>query len=298
MKLKSTLLVVAGMSVACAWAVEEGKNTYPRTSIDPALGVWGDRGFSNTIQYWGTEEVLDNHLYLLDEPDNVWKLNHKQKDGDRVDMHPGHIGIDEGKELLEVLNSKNPEFGACLSEGKDSLEGLAAAYPDYDEELGRIMTVEGRIEQCSRVTLPKEIKQGSSDNTTLALYFKSLSAGKPIKVDLSSRPVEQAYQRGEDLFYKRIGQLNFACASCHTPGGVMGHKLRGEVPTTPFGDVAHYPTYRTPVGELESLHKRFMRCHKQMRAKPLPPGAPAYVDLEVFMSVLSNGYPVSVPSLR
>ena len=27
-------------------------------------------------------------------------------------------------------------------------------------------------------------------------------------------------------------------------------------------------------------------------------GDPAYVDLEVFMTVLSNGYPVSVPSAR
>jgi sulfur-oxidizing protein SoxA len=35
-----------------------------------------------------------------------------------------------------------------------------------------------------------------------------------------------------------------------------------------------------------------------MRTQPLRPGDPAYVDLEVFMTVLSNGYPVSVPSAR
>ncbi|WP_303901999.1 sulfur oxidation c-type cytochrome SoxA [Thiohalomonas denitrificans] len=297
MKPKAMFVALAGIFAASAWAVET-EDRYPRTPIVPEQGVWGDQGFSNTIQYWGSKEALNKNASLQDDPDNVWKLNHKHKDGDRVDMHPGHIGVEEGREMVDSWSSKKPEFLKCLSEGKGSLQGLAANYPKYDEKLDRIMTVEARIEHCSQTHLPKQIKQGSPANTTSALYVKSLSAGKPIQVDLSSAPVEQAYQRGEKLFYKRIGQLNFACASCHTPGSVMGHKLRGEVPTTPFGDVAHYPTYRTPVGELEPLHLRFVRCHKQMRAKPLPPGDPAYTDLEVFLSVLSNDYPISVPSLR
>ncbi|MCZ7654239.1 MAG: hypothetical protein M5R42_08030 [Rhodocyclaceae bacterium] len=82
------------------------------------------------------------------------------------------------------------------------------------------------------------------------MYFKSLSAGVPIKVDIGDGKVMEAYRRGEQSFYARTGQLNMACASCHVPGSIMGHKLRGETPTTPFGDTAHFPTYRTPVGAL------------------------------------------------
>jgi sulfur-oxidizing protein SoxA len=41
-----------------------------------------------------------------------------------------------------------------------------------------------------------------------------------------------------------------------------------------------------------------MRCNQQSRTQGLPPGAPAYPDLEVLYTVLSNDYPVSVPSAR
>jgi sulfur-oxidizing protein SoxA len=100
------------------------------------------------------------------------------------------------------------------------------------------------------------------------------------------------------LFYTKAGQYNFSCASCHTSSGLLGQRFRGQVPTTPFGDAAHFPTYRLALGDIESLQQRFMRCNLQSRTKALPPGDPAYTDLEVFYTVLSNDYPVSVPSAR
>jgi sulfur-oxidizing protein SoxA len=46
------------------------------------------------------------------------------------------------------------------------------------------------------------------------------------------------------------------------------------------------------------MHERFRTCNSQSRTFPLPHGDPAYVDLEVFLSVLANGYPISVPVER
>ena len=219
-------------------------------------------------------------------------------DLERIDLHPGHMAVDEGAALVKKLAARDAAFLTCLGEGSAELKGKAAAYPKFDAALGRIVTVEGRIEHCAKRVLNEEIGQGKPPNTKMAVYFKSLSAGTPIKVDISDAKVMEAYRRGEQSFYARTGQLNMACASCHVPGSIMGHKLRGETPTTPFGDAAHFPTYRTPVGALESIQERFARCHNQMRTQPLKPGDPAYADLEVFMTVLSNGYPVSVPSAR
>lgn len=291
-------LMLCLVAVSSVIAEEVYRERHADAKIDPARGVEGDVGFSDTIQYWRDEAALERSAGLAEKPAEQWKLNWKHMDLDRIELHPGHLAVDEGEALVKKLAAREAAFLTCLGEGSADLKGKAAAYPKFDAALGRIVTVEGRIEQCAKNALNEEIRQGSPASNKISVYFKSQSAGQPIKVDLAEAKLMEAYRRGEELFYRKTGQLNFACASCHVPGSIMGHKLRGETPTTPFGDAAHYPTYRTPVGALESLHERFARCHGQMRTQGLKPGDPAYVDLEVFVSVLSNGYPVSVPSAR
>ncbi len=291
--------LAAGVAAGTASAAGEPyRETYPRAPIDPARGFEGDVGFTDTIQYWRTEQALQRHAGWVGDPQQQWKLNWKFMDLDRIDLHPGHFAVETGEARAAALAKRDRRFLSCLGEGRDDLAGLAAHYPKYDAALGRVVTVEDRIQSCAAAAPGEKVPQGSVANNEIAVWFKSLSAGTPIRVDIGDARLMAAYRRGEDLFYAKTGQLNFACASCHVPGSILGHKLRGETPTTPFADAAHYPTYRTPVSMLESLQQRFARCHGQMRTQALPPGDPAYVDLEVFMTVLSNGYPVSVPSAR
>lgn len=304
MRLKfRTLALAAVASLASAATViaagdEAYREHYPQARIDPARGVNGDIGFSDTLPYWRNEEEVERNAKWVGDPNEQWKLNWKFMDLDRIDLHPGHLAVDEGEAMVAKLAKRTPAFFYCLAGGAAKLDGLAAGYPKYDAALGRIVTVESRIEHCAKSVLNEDIRQGTPANNKIAVYFKSLSAGTPIRVDIGDGKVMEAYRRGEKLFYVKTGQLNFACASCHVPGSIMGHKLRGETPTTPFADAAHYPTYRTPVGALESIQERFARCLGQMRTVQIKPGDPAFMDLEVFMTVLSNGYPVSVPSAR
>lgn len=277
------------------------RESYPRAAIDPSRGVAGGRDaeFGATLQYWQDEQTLEQHKNWIGDPAHEWKLNWKFMDLGRADdMHPGYLALDKGEKLFRFWAKREPGFRTCLGEGKAELKGVAAAYPKYDPKLKKIMTVESRVEHCAETALWETFKQGSPENNQLSLYLKSLSANAPIKVDTNSPEVMAAYRRGETLFYAKAGQYNFACASCHTVSGLLGQRFRGQVPTSPFGDAAHFPTYRIGLGDIESLQQRFMRCNQQARTKPLPPGNPDYTDLEVFYTVLSNGYPVSVPSAR
>lgn len=271
---------------------------YPRVAIDPSKGVAGDADFSATLQYWQDEKSLEQNKQWIGNPEHEWKLNWKFLDFDRTDMHPGYLALEKGEKLFKLWAKREPAFQTCLGEGKVDLKGLAATYPKYDPKLNRIMTVEGRVEHCAQTALWENFKQGSPANNQISLYFKSLSANAPIRVDTGSAKVMESYRRGEKLFYAKVGQYNFSCASCHTSTGLLGQRFRGQVPTSPFGDAAHFPTYRLNLGDIESLQQRFMRCNLQARTKALPPGDPAYTDLEVFYTVLSNDYPVSVPSAR
>lgn len=116
-----------------------------------------------------------------------------------------------------------------------------------------------------------------------------------INIDVSRGPLREAYERGRKLFHMRTGRSNLACSTCHTHQ--IGLHLRGTTVTTPYGDVAHFPVYRTKY-QLQSLHLRFMECNLDSGTQALLPGSRAYTDLEVFMTALTNGYPVSVPSER
>lgn len=298
-------LSALGLAALCAVAAtgsaadaEVYREYYPQAAIDPFKGVAGDADFSSTLRYWRDEKALEQNKGWIGNPEHEWKLNWKFMDFDRTDIHPGYLALEKGEKLFKFWVKREPEFLACLGEGKTDLKGLAATYPKYDPKLKRIMTVEGRVEHCAQTALWENFKQGSPANNQLSLYFKSLSANAPIRVDTGSAEIMESYRRGEKLFYTKVGQYNFSCASCHTPTGLLGQRFRGQVSTTPFGDAAHFPTYRLNLGDIESLQQRFMRCHLQARTKGLPPGNPAYTDLEVFYTVLSNGYPVSVPSAR
>ncbi|KAA3626552.1 MAG: sulfur oxidation c-type cytochrome SoxA [Proteobacteria bacterium] len=296
LKFFTSLAVTVLIASAGYAAAETDYQNYPRAAIDPMLGVEGD--FSETYVYWKDVEALNRNITMAADEAQAWKLNWKQFDLDVDEMSPGALVVDQGKQLVELWEKREPGFVACLSEGRGDFRGLAARYPVFDKRLDEVMTIEARVEHCAKSVLWENFKQGSEPNAAITTFIKSLSDGQATAMDLKVPQLRAAYDRGEKLFYKRIGQLNFACASCHTPNSIMGHRLRGETPTTPFGDVSHFPTYRVPVGEIEVLHKRFMRCLKQMRSKPLPPGDPAYVDLEVFYTALSNGYPIKVPSIR
>ena len=56
------LALVAGVAaIGVAAAGEPYRETYPRAQIDPARGVEGDIGFSDTIGYWRTPKALARH---------------------------------------------------------------------------------------------------------------------------------------------------------------------------------------------------------------------------------------------
>jgi sulfur-oxidizing protein SoxA len=107
--------------------------------------------------------------------------------------------------------------------------------------------------------------------------------------------MKEAFERGRILYHTKAGRLNFACSSCHTHN--VGQLVRGTHITTPYGDAAHFPVYRTKY-MLQSLQLRIAECNLDSGVQPLRPGSAAYTDIEVFLTALTNGYPVSVPSER
>jgi L-cysteine S-thiosulfotransferase len=254
--------------------------------------VDGDRKFSNTYPYWKDRARLDP--VIAGNPEEFWKLNWKFMDAPfNQAVHGGHFALDHGEERYQSLNQTG-SFAKCLGARKGSLKGLRTTYPRYDAKLDRVVGLEEVIERCAA----REgivMQNGSYENSAVSLYIASQSNGMPMRIDVSKGPMKQAYQRGRTLYHTKSGRLNFACASCHIHN--TGKHLRGNIVTTPFGDATHFPVYRTRY-MLQSLQLRMIECQLETGAQPLRPGSTAYTDLEVFLTALSNGYPIAVPSER
>lgn len=257
-----------------------------------APNVRGDLWLSGTYRHWANPGKLD--WRLAGNPDENWKLNWKFMDPPfNQAVHGGHFALDRGEVLFRELNASG-RFAACLGARKEDLKGLRAGYPRYRPDLKRVVGLEEAIELCA-ARQGRELQNGSYDNSAVSLFVASNSQGLPMAIKVDKGPMQQAFERGRKLFHMRTGRSNLACSSCHTHR--VGLRLRSVTVTTPYGDVAHFPVYRTRF-QLQSLHLRFMECNLESGTQPLKPGSAAYTDLEVFLTALSNGYPVSVPSER
>jgi sulfur-oxidizing protein SoxA len=254
--------------------------------------VSGDQALSGSYQYWKDPTNLDYRL--AGNPETNWKLNWKFMDPPfNQSIHGGHFALDRGEKLFQQINNQG-RFAACLGAKKGKLNNLRAGYPRWRADLKHVAGLEEVIEVCG-AKLGRMLQNGSYDNSAISLYLASLGNGQPIAIDVSKGPMQEAFERGRHLFHSKVGAYNFACSSCHTHN--IGKRLRGNTITTIYGDAAHYPAYRTQY-MLQSLHLRFAECNLDARTQPLVPGSKPYTDLEVFVTALTNGYPISVPAER
>ncbi|WP_018871559.1 sulfur oxidation c-type cytochrome SoxA [Thioalkalivibrio sp. ALJ16] len=285
------------LALSGAWIVQATADETVYREYQPMLDYGDDPHVSDdhtgTYKYWKDRAALD--AAMVASQSDQWKTNWKFMDPPfDQSLHGGHLAEDRGAFLFAELND-NGAFAACLGAEDGDLTGLRATqYPQFNEELGRIMNLEMMIEHCA-AEQGKTLKHGSYDNSAISVYVATHSNGMPIEIDVTEGELKKAYKRGQERFHLRTGRMNLACASCHTT--TAGERLRGQALTTHYGDAAHWPTYRTK-DELQSLQVRFTECNRNSGTQPLQLGADAYNDIEVFLNALSSGYEVAVPSAR
>jgi sulfur-oxidizing protein SoxA len=288
-----TAIALSGLALSLgAHAEEVYRDMTPYIDYGSNPQASDDARHTNTYQHWKDNAKIDPER--ANSATEFWTVNWKYKDAPFNDtLHGGHDAQDRGEELYTQLNAKG-QFAACLGAKKGELKGLRLQYPQYRADMKRVVGLEAMIERCADKQGTK-LANGSYDNSAVSIYITAFSNGMPLKIDVSKGPLKQSFENGKRLFHTKAGWTNFSCATCHV--SVVGKNLRGQTPTTHYGDVAHWPTWRTK-DELQSLHVRFTECNRNAGVQPLQLGSKEYTDIEVFMSALSNGYPVVNPSQR
>lgn len=210
-------------------------------------------------------------------------------------QNPGMLWTLQGATLWErKVGPANRACADCHGDAKDSMRGVAARYPAFDEKEARPLDLQGRVNACRErhqqtAALPFE----SAELLGLVAYVANQSRGLPIAPDADAR-LTPFRERGKALYETRLGQLNFACAQCHD------ERWRERLASAPItqGHPTGYPIYRLEWQGLGSLQRRLRNCLAGVRAEPFAYGAPEYVELELYLMTRAGGMMMETPAVR
>jgi L-cysteine S-thiosulfotransferase len=208
--------------------------------------------------------------------------------------NPGMIFVDQAWDDWNTIEGSAGKSCASCHGDPDSMTGLRATLPKWNEEKGALYTLEDYINQ-SRVEYmgADPWSWSGSSMTGMAALISLQSRGQPMNV-ATEGPVSEMLALGKELYYTRVGQLNMSCANCHEDN--FGKMIRAD--RLSQGQVNGFPVYRLKNGKLNSIHARFKGCMKNIRATPYAEGSDEFRALELYVASRGNGLSVEGPSVR
>ncbi len=301
-------------------------------NVGPDLSLIGNGGRSDTYLYnyvrdarvynpatvmppWGTNGLFDDgeirnivaFLKSLTTParfsnplDNPANRPPPKEERDNLDPleNPAMQAVEDGTSLFARVGSSGKSCASCHASPETAFRTWGAQMPKYSPTMKKVLGVEEFVTRHGRTTTGDDLAMQSDDNTALSVYLRYLANGTPIAVGGDDPGERQALAQGEKLMRTKIGQLNFACMDCHAPDKGANKWIRGQWLGESRGQTDHFPTWRTSRAEIWDIRKRFQWCNVAVRANELPPDAPEYGAIELYLNTLNAGLPLSVPGIR
>ncbi|QKT02785.1 sulfur oxidation c-type cytochrome SoxA [Ectothiorhodospiraceae bacterium 2226] len=224
--------------------------------------------------------------------------------------NPALWTVEDGEALFyEARGPNNVSLEECdFGKGPGVLEGAYAELPRYFEDTGRVMDLESRLVHCM-ITLqgfpeddPAVSKRDGSDSDHMQLqtYIAYQSNGMPWNPPLD-HPVEQAMRdAGEYIFYRRAGNMDFNCATCHTATGkrIRASVLPDKNIPEEWTKAVSWPAFRAGHDHVRSSQHRVRECLWQMRHAVPIGGSDATIALISYWTDLARGQPTVLPDVK
>lgn len=196
-----------------------------------------------------------------------------------------HDILSIGKKAWDRKFKNGKTLASCFPQGG---KRVAITYPLVDTQTNSITTFEMALLACYQKNNETELPA----NTTLGplvAYARSLSEGQKMTVRVAGNAAQAHFDAGRRLFHQRMGQQNFACASCHVQ---HAGKVFGESALSPVvGQAVTWPRVE-PGGRVRTLQMQFQRCMEKSSAIPYEVGSQELNQLEYYHAFLSNTLPI------
>ncbi len=227
--------------------------------------------------------------------------------------NPAELWEARGEDLWKKKRGpKNVTLEKCdLGLGAGVVKGAYAQLPKYFADTDKVQDTESRLVTCmvtQQGYTEEDAKKNpfsapgrASDLEALTSYVAAESKGMKLNVMISHPKEVEAFQMGEQLFYRRAGPHDFACATCHTD---QGKRIRlQELPKLTDPKEAQkvfttWPAYRVSQGSVRTMQHRLYDCYWQMRHPQLDYASDTATALMVFMAKFANGGEMNAPALK
>lgn len=226
-----------------------------------------------------------------------WRFRSPETQALQIDDfdNPAFTSVDIGADLWEAVDgSEGKSCATCHGDASESMKGVRASMPKWSEKLGKPQALENHVNTCRTERMGADAwKWEAGDMLAMTAYLGVQSRGMPISVRTDG-PMQPWMEKGKNLYYTRVGQLDLACANCHEAN--FGVKIRSDHLSQ--GHTNGFPVYRLKWGGLGSIHRRFKGCMDQVRAKPYKRGSDEFLALELYVASRGAGLSVETPAVR
>lgn len=243
-----------------------------------------------------TRTKAADHLENLDEVRSGWTFRTKETQAFQMDDfdNPGMIFVDQALDTWETVDGAAGKSCASCHEGAESMAGMRASMPKWNEDAGAVWTMEMYINDCRENRMQADAWGWKSQPMLNMNALISLqSRGMPVNVKIDG-PAQSTWEKGKEMYYTRYGQLELSCANCHEQN--YDNYIRADHLSQ--GQINGFPVYRLKQANLITSHNRFKGCIRDTRAETFNEGSPEFVALELYVSSRGNGLSVEAPSVR
>ena len=241
-----------------------------------------------------TEIAAPSHMENVDTIYSGWRFRSTETQELELDDfdNPAFVFIDQGIDFWNKVEGSAGKACASCHTNVEDFAGLRATLPRV--EGGKLVSMENLINDCRTERMGADAWKWSSSKMTAVTGLVGLqSRGMPMSVAIDG-DAAPFWERGKELYYTRVGQLDMSCANCHEDNyGVM---IRADHLSQ--GQINGFPTYRLKNAKLNSIHARFKGCMKNIRAQPYKEGSAEFQALELYLASRAEGLSIETPSVR
>ncbi len=242
-----------------------------------------------------TEAAAPAHAENLDRIYSGWVFRADETQVLQMDDfdNPAFVFTDQGQDLYDTVDGTAGESCANCHGDVDSFAGLTAQMPRVNSD-GELETLTELVNNCRTERMGAEAwKYSASQMTAVTALIGLQSRGMPVDVAIDGAAAPY-WERGKELYYTRVGQLDMSCSNCHEDN----YDVMIRADHLSQGQTNGFPTYRLKNAKLNSRHGRFKGCMKNIRATPFKEGGDEFKALELYVASRGNGLSVETPSVR
>ena len=234
------------------------------------------------------------HAENIDEVSSGWIYRSKETQSLQLDDfdNPAFVFVDQAIDEWDKVDGSEGKACSSCHESVEDFAGLRTTLPRVDD--GKLVSMENLVNECRTERMGAEPwKWSKGKMTSMTALIGVQSRGMPVSVAIDG-DAAPFWDKGKELYYTRVGQLDMACSNCHEDN--YDTMIRADHLSQ--GQINGFPTYRLKNAKLNSSHARFKGCMKNIRAEPYKEGGPEFQALELYLASRGQGLSVETPSVR